>query len=258
METYNVIDVHHGMPLINSGEMDVVILVGGEGTRLRKVLSDCPKPMAEINKRPFLDILIEHISSYGFKRFILCTGYRADFIHEYYSHANTSRKIIFSEETIPLGTGGAVKNAGKFIQSNPFLVMNGDSFCPVNMYEFVDFHIRMGAHLSMAVAESDNSKDFGLLALDSSQKIINFKEKIERMGKSYINAGIYLFDKEVLSMIPQHVKYSLEYDLFPKLVGGKFYGFITKENLMDIGTPERYEHAKKLFKNDKTNCPEAC
>lgn len=250
METYNAIDVHHNVLGINLEEIDVVILTGGDGTRLRKVLSDRPKPMAEINKRPFLDILIDHISSYGFKRFILCTGYRADFIHEYYSHAKTSRKILFSEETIPLGTGGAVKNAEKFIQSNPFLVMNGDSFCPVNMYEFVDFHKQNDSLLSMVIVESENLKDFGLLVLDSSQKIINFKEKIEREGNSYINAGIYLFDKDVLSMIPQHVKYSLEYDLFPKLVGGKFYGFITKDNLMDIGTPERYEHAKKFFKNE--------
>lgn len=250
METYNVIDVRYSTPGINLGEVDVVILAGGEGTRLRKVLNDRPKPMVEINKQPFLDILIEYVSSYGFKRFILCTGYKADFIQKYYSCTKNSQKILFSEETIPLGTGGAIKNAEKFIQGNPFLVMNGDSFCPINLNEFVDFHIRMGAHLSMAVAESDNSKDFGLLALDSSQKIINFKEKIERRGKSYINAGIYLFDKDVLSMIPQNVKYSLEYDLFPKLVGGKFYGFITKENLLDIGTPERYEHAKKFFKNE--------
>lgn len=256
MEIYSVIDVHHSMPVINLGEMDVVILAGGEGTRLREIISDRPKPMAEINNRPFLDILIEHISSYGFKRFILCTGYRADFIQEYYNHAKTSQKILFSEETIPLGTGGAVKKAEKFIQSNPFLVMNGDSFCPVNLNEFVDFHKQNDSLLSMVIVESENLKDFGLLALDSAQKIINFKEKIERRGKSYINAGIYLFDKDVLSMIPQHVKYSLEYDLFPKLVGGKFYGFITKENLMDIGTPERYEHAKKFFKIViKTNCP---
>ena len=250
METYNVIDVHHSMPLINLEEMDVVILAGGEGTRLRKVLSDRPKPMAEINNRPFLDILIEHVSSYGFKRFILCTGYKADFIQKYYNSANIPQTILFSEETIPLGTGGAVKNAEKFIQSNPFLVMNGDSFCPINMYEFVDFHKQNDSFLSMVIVESENLKDFGLLALDRSQKIINFKEKIEREGKSYINAGIYLFDKDVLTMIPQHVKYSLEYDLFPKLVGGEFYGFITKENLMDIGTPERYEHAKKFFKNE--------
>jgi len=227
-------------------EIDVVILTGGQGTRLREVIKDRPKTMAEINQRPFLDILINHVSRYGFKRFILCTGHIADVIKNYYTEKNVSGEVLFSNEDNPLGTGGAVKNAEDFIQSNPCLVMNGDSFCSVDLLSFFDFHLKKRALLSMVVVEVSDTKDYGLIFLDDSQRIIQFEEK-KGKEKAYINAGIYLFEKEIFSLIPPETKYSLEYDLFPKLVGKEFYGYITQERLIDIGTPERYEEGKRLF-----------
>lgn len=228
--------------------IDVVILCGGQGNRLKKIVSDRPKPMAEINGRPFLDILINYIEGFGFKRFILSVCYMTDSIKNYYRDKVHSIEIIFSCENEPLGTGGAVKNAEKLILSNPFLVMNGDSFCPVDMNQFVDFHNQKNALLSVVIVESNNSSDFGQIILDDSQRIIRFEEKKRRNGKSFINAGIYLFKRDVLSMIPPNIKYSLEYDLFPNLIGKEFYGFYTKEKLIDIGTPERYEEARKFLK----------
>jgi len=227
-------------------EIDVVILTGGQGTRLREVIKDRPKTMAEINQRPFLDILIDYVSNYGFKRFILCTGHMAHVIKDYYTDKNASREILFSNEDKPLGTGGAVKNAEDFIQSSPCLVMNGDSFCSVDLLQFFDFHLKKRALLSMVVVEATDTKDYGVISLDDSQRIIQFKEKIGK-EKAYINAGIYLFEKEIFSLIPPETKYSLEYDLFPKLVGKEFYGYITQERLIDIGTPERYEQGKRLL-----------
>ena len=226
-------------------EIDVVILTGGQGTRLREVIKDRPKTMAEINQRPFLDILIDYVSNYGFKRFILCTGHMAHVIKDYYTDKNASREILFSNEDKPLGTGGAVKNAEDFIQSSPCLVMNGDSFCSVDLLQFFDFHLKKKAVLSTVVVEATDTKDYGVISLDDSQRIIQFKEKIGK-EKAYINAGIYLFEKEIFSLIPPETKYSLEYDLFPKLVGKEFYGYITQERLIDIGTPQRYEQSKEV------------
>lgn len=227
--------------------IDVVILCGGRGTRLQSIVSDRPKPMAEIEGRPFLDILINYIKGFGFKRFILSVCHMSDFIKSYYRDKLHSLEIIFSCENEPLGTGGAVKFAEIFICSDPFLVMNGDSFCPVDMNQFIDFHNQKDALLSMVIVESNDSKDFGQIILDDSQRIIRFEEKKKRNGKSFINAGIYLFKRDILSLIPPNIKYSLEYDLFPTLVGKKLYGFITKEKLIDIGTPERYEQAQRFF-----------
>ena len=232
-------------------DVDVVILCGGKGTRLSEVVRDRPKPMSEINGRSFLDILIGYVSGFGFKRFILSVGYKADYIKDYYKNNRFSFEILFSRENEPLGTAGGVKQAENLVQSNPFLVMNGDSFCPVDLLQFLDFHSKKGALVSVVVVESEDARDFGTICLDDSQRIVRFEEKKGR-GKSFINAGIYLFQKEVFSLIPSHVRYSLEHDLFPTLVDQKFYGYVTQEKLIDIGTPERYEQAKRILHHKDT------
>lgn len=227
-----------------SEEIDVVILCGGKGKRLRNVVNDRPKVMAEINGRPFLDIIISFVAGYGFRRFILCIGYMGDKIRQYYQAKNDSTNILFSEEEEPLGTGGAIKNAEPLIQSSPFLVLNGDSFCPLDLHKFIDFHFTKRALLSMALANTEQASDCGVIELDDSKRIIAFDEK-GRKKKGLVNAGVYLFDKSILSLIPSDTSYSLEYDLFPKITAREFYGYVTRESFIDIGTPERFEKAKE-------------
>ena len=228
-------------------EVDVVILCGGMGSRLRAVVDDRPKPMAQINQKPFLDILTDYICGFGFRRFVLCTGYMSEVIHDHYSHKTGSCQFTISDEHTPLGTAGAVKNAEKFIQSNPFLVANGDSFCSVDLAEFYDFHSARQALMSMVVLESENADDRGLVVLDDSQRINGFEEKKQERRSHHVNAGIYLFRKEVLSFIPEDTKFSLEYELFPKLTKQDCYAFVSHGQLVDIGTPERYEWAMECF-----------
>jgi D-glycero-alpha-D-manno-heptose 1-phosphate guanylyltransferase len=227
-------------------DMDVLLLVGGVGSRLRSIISDRPKPMAEIMGRPFLDIIIDHVSGFGFRRFVLCTGYLSSAVMDYYGTKTGTYEIVFSKEDKPLGTAGALKNAEELIQSSLFLVMNGDSFCPVDLSEFRDFHLTKNALVSMVVVEAENPGDYGLLGLDDTGRVIEFEEK-RRKKRAFINAGIYLFSEDIFSLIPLDTKYSLEYDLFPKLIGREFYGFTCNEKLIDIGTPERYEQAKKIL-----------
>lgn len=231
----------------NLKKIDVVILSGGQGIRMRKVIRDRPKPMVEINQRPFLDTVINYVWKYGFRRFILCVGYMAEVIQSYYIKKAGPQEILFSYEDKPLGTGGAVKNAEKLILSNPFLVMNGDSFCAVDLLQFFGFHLKKGALVSIVVAGAEDSEDYGLVTMDNSGRIMRFAEKEREREKAFINAGIYLFKKDILSLIPAPARYSLERDLFPKLVGQEFYGHITEEELIDIGTPERYEQARRYF-----------
>jgi len=228
-------------------EIDVVILCGGIGSRLAEVVNDRPKPMAEINHQPFLDILIEYFVRFGFRRFVLCTGHMSEVIQDYYGSKTGPLEFIISQEHAPLGTAGSVKNAQEFIQSEPFLVTNGDSFCSVDLSEFYNFHSSRQALLSMAVVESEDTTDSGLVRLDSLQRIISFEEKKQKEEMGYINAGIYLFHKHILSLIPANTKYSLEYDLFPKLNNQSSFAFISHEELIDIGTPERYERARSFF-----------
>ncbi len=231
------------------GQVDAVILCGGLGSRLAGVVNDRPKPMAQMGQRPFLDILIDYFSHFGLRRFVLCTGHRSQFIREYYERRDDSLEFVISDEPSPLGTAGAVKNAEALIRSNPFLVANGDSFCPADLAGFYDFHLAKRAAMSMAVVEAQNRNDAGLVAIDDCQRIVGFEEKGSRRHGCCVNAGVYLFQREILSLIPPNTKYSLEYDLFPKLVAQRAFAFAVSRPLIDIGTAERYESAKHFFRS---------
>lgn len=228
-------------------DIDVAILCGGLGKRLRSVVSDRPKPMAEVNGSPFLDILIDYVASYGFKRFILCTGYQGRLVKQYYQNRGGELTIVISEEKEPLGTGGAIKNAESFIQSEIFLVLNGDSFCELSINDFLNFHASKGAVVSIAVTPIERPLDSGVVRLDEDQKIISFEEKAPVNRTALVNAGVYLFDRTILKYMPSGKKFSLEHDFFPRILDKKIYGYITNERLFDIGTPERLELARQHF-----------
>ena len=232
---------------IRAKDIDVVVLCGGLGTRLNSVVDDRPKSMAEINDRPFLDILVDYVARYGFTRFILCTGFKGDLIRRHYETKRSGLVFLISEEKIPLGTAGAIKNAESFIESDTFIVLNGDSLCEIDIKDFLSFHIRKRALISIVLTTIKNSMDFGVVRLDRHQKIIGFSEKVMMHGDGLVNTGIYFFDRKILKEIPSGGKRSLEYDIFPKILNKGVYGYVTEKKFVDIGTPERLEMAKNYF-----------
>ena len=234
--------------MLKPSKIDVVILCGGFGKRLQTIIKDVPKPMAKIKQRPFLDILIGFIASYGFRRFILCTGYKAGIIEKYYRQKNSNLSIEFSRERKPLGTGGAIKNTKNYIRTSPFLVTNGDSFCKINLKEFVDFHLKKDALISIAVTNIDVCDDYGVITMNNLQQIVKFNEKAKGYKNRLVNAGFYLLQREVFSMMPKKDNFSIERDFFPKIIKKNLYAFETQESVIDIGTPERYKKAKHLLR----------
>ncbi len=227
-------------------DIDVLILCGGKGKRLKSVVSDKPKPLAEIKGKPFLDYLLEYLKKNNFIRFVLCIGYKSGQIKKYYKNKDTGIEILFSNEKIALGTAGAVKNAEHKIKKNPFMVMNGDSFCKINFDEFLNFHLRKKGIASMVLVNAKKPiKDFGTVKMDRFNRIIEFKEKNNSKKQGFVNAGVYLFDKKILKMIPLNKNVSLEYDIFPKIKD--CFGFISNDEFIDIGTPERLNHAKSIM-----------
>jgi NDP-sugar pyrophosphorylase family protein len=232
-------------------EIDVVILCGGLGKRLRPVVSGQPKVLAKIGERTFLDILIDNLIMQGFKNIILCVGYLKEQIKHHFDCDYDKKHdytVTFSEEVEPLGTGGALKNAKTLIRSNPFMVLNGDSICNVDFRSFVDFHIEKEALLSIVLVRSNTAEDYGSVILEGSQRITNFNEKVAGRSGNIINAGVYLVDNDIFSYMPEQSKFSLEYDLFPKIIeNNRCYGFLAEGEFIDIGTPERYEKAKDLY-----------
>lgn len=228
--------------------IDVFILCGGKGKRLKKISGNIPKPMIHIGKRPFLTILIDYLRRFGFKRFILGIGYKAHFIKKYYKeHKIPGIEIVFSQENRPLGTGGAVKRAKRFIKSSIFLVLNGDSFSEFNAENFIKFYQQKKAKVLILLKKVKNNRDFGGITTDRNSKITGFSEKNSNLRSNYINAGVYLFSKNIFSKMSESGKFSLEYDFFPRLIGKGFYGYRHGGFFIDIGTADRYFSAKKYF-----------
>lgn len=227
----------------------MVILCGGLGKRLRSIVKGLPKPMAEVKRRPFLDILIGYLYQSGFRRFILNTGYRGNQIKRYYLRKKVW-KVKFSQEKKLLGTGGSIKKSARFISSNPFLVLNGDSFCKVSFKKFLKFHRKKNAIISVVLSKKEKNQAYAAVEIDRAKRIIFFHEKKDLKNTRFISAGIYLFDKKALSFLPKKKAFSLEYDLFPTLEGKKFYGFLTDDRLIDIGTPKGLAQARKNLRKD--------
>lgn len=231
--------------ILKPKDMDVVILCGGFARRLGSILGKLPKAMAKIKGRPFLDILIEYIAGFGFRRFILCTGYRGDIIKEYYSSKRGGPfEFVFSQEDKPLGTAGAVRNACGLIRSPLFLVTNGDSLCRIDLRKFISFHLQKDALISIALTHIKDKADYGNVILDKEGRVINFSEKPVNDKGNLVSAGIYLFQNKTVSLVPKDKNISLERDFFPKMASKRFYGYATNKILVDIGTPKRFKKAR--------------
>jgi NDP-sugar pyrophosphorylase family protein len=228
---------------------DAVILCGGLGTRLRPISRDLPKVLMPFAGKPFIDILIESLLPFGFRRFILCVGHLKEKVRAHFSMRDY--EVLFSEEAEPLGTGGALKNARPHIAGSSFLLLNGDSLCPTDLNGFHDFHMRKGGILSIVLTRPLSENAYGMVELDRENRIVAFREKAEARRGSFINAGIYLAERGIFDLMPEAARFSLETDLIPAVLPHGCYGLVTDAKLIDIGTPERYARAlKRGFRSD--------
>jgi len=229
--------------------VDVVLLCGGLGTRLKSVMGEKPKVMADFEGRPFMDLQLQYLCQQGFKRAILCTGIQSSVIEQYYRNIDLGIKVLCSMEKEPLGTGGALKYACPNIKSELFFVLNGDVFCAIPYQDFLDYHISFNdAVATLAVKKIKKNQDYGGIELGEDNRIHAFHEKEKSKDACYVNVGSYCFHQKAITFMPEEDKFSMEYDFFPRLVGQGFYGFHTEEDFLDIGTPERLAIARQALK----------
>ena len=227
-------------------EIEVLILCGGFGSRLRPVVNDRPKGLAMIAGRPFLDILVDELLSKGLRRFIFCTGHGGDQILAHFV-GRKDAEFEFSYESMPLGTAGAIRNARKHIRSDTFIVVNGDSFCEVSYSRLLSFHFNKNSLLTVVVVPASERKDVGLLTLGENDHILSFDEKREFLEgyKYFVNAGIYVMKRRFVNEMQDVTPLSLENEVFPSVAGeGRSFGYRVSCDLTDIGTPERYFRAQ--------------
>jgi D-glycero-alpha-D-manno-heptose 1-phosphate guanylyltransferase len=223
---------------------DFLILCGGLGTRLRSVTGDSPKVMADVQGEPFLDFLLRYLIKQGARRVILCAGYKAEALEKHYQEKFREIEICLSIEKEPLGTGGAFKNAQSLIRNDHVFGLNGDCFTPVNYQKLFSFHKEKKALGTLVAVKIEGNKDFGTIVTNDRDEVVAFKEKFETKEVQFISAGIYCFHKSIFDMMPAD-KFSIEYHLFPKMIGDRFYGFKVDAPFIDIGTPERFAWAKE-------------
>ena len=220
--------------------MQAFILCGGLGTRLRSVIQDRPKPMALVAGKPFLEYLLCFFRRYGFTDIILSTGYRGEFFSDYFGDgAAWQLHIQYSHETMPLGTGGALKLAEPLLRDEVVLVANGDSFFDADLTRLLETHRRTGALTTLALAQVEDTGRFGAVSIDARGRVTAFNEKAAA-GPGTINAGTYLIHPALLARIPAARTVSLEKEVFPALIGDAFYGVPFHGYMVDIGTAESY------------------
>ncbi len=201
--------------------------------------------MVLIGKKPFLEILVDWAAGLGFVRFILCAGYKAEMIRDHF-RGQGGRQFIVSEEKSPLGTGGALKLCAPLRKSEFSLVLNGDSFCGVDVRGLLDLRARHNAAAAIAFTSAKERKDGGYASLAPDGRIQSFAEK-DPAGGPWINAGVSVLGPEVLSAIPEGAC-SLERDVLPGLLKGGLYGLTTTAPLYDIGTPDRLAEFRAIYK----------
>ena len=227
--------------------MDAVILAGGLGSRLKEVISDLPKPLAPIQDKPFLDILLAQLDTFEMiSKVILAVGYRADQVISYYEKRP---QITFSIESSPLGTGGALKKALEGVSSEDVLVCNGDSFLDYSLAEMWERYRIADADIMMACREVEEASRYGQVDFDvESGRIVGFQEKSTEKLKGWINGGVYLMKRDILCDFPSDRPFSLEQEVFPKVLKKRMFGYPTAGLFIDIGTRESYSQAQEILK----------
>lgn len=224
--------------------MQAIILAGGFGTRLQQVVKDVPKPLAQINEKPFLSYLLQNLQSNGIKKVVISVGYLKEKIIEYFGNHYLDMQIDYAVEDAPLGTGGAIVNSLKFIdQTKPVIVLNGDSFLQVDYQKLLKFHKK---NITLVLRKMQDCSRYGRVLLDENYTITNFEEKSTEKQEGFINAGIYVLDAKIFAKFSLAKSFSFEKDFLMKYLNNlEPQGFVVDEYFIDIGIPEDYARAQK-------------
>jgi len=237
--------------------MDAVILVGGEGTRLRPLTLGLSKAMVPILNRPLIDHVLAYLGKHGVARALLALGYQPDELARYCGDGSRwGMEVRIAVESEPLGSGGAIKQFAETLRA-PFFALNGDILTSIDLGAMLNEHRRAGADVTIALIEVDDPSGFGIVRLGDDGRIEAFVEKPprEQAPSRWANAGIWLFQPEVLEAIPEG-RSMVETDLFPRLIaaGARVQGFRAHGFWVDVGTPRRYLDAQLQLLEEPALC----
>lgn len=231
--------------------VDVVILAGGQGTRLSAIPGDVPKPMRPVDGRPFLEHLFDQVRAGGARKILLSLGYKRDhFETRFRKVPPQGLDVRFCVEKAPLGTGGGLRNALPLLSRPTVLVLNGDSYADTDLRPLLEKHRAWAAKATILVTRVPDASRFGRVQFDPSGTVTSFEEK-GATGPGFINAGVYAMERGVLEGIAPGRDVSLERQVFPGLVGAGLFAHAAFFPFVDIGTPESYKEADTFFKRKR-------
>ncbi len=225
--------------------MQAIILAGGFGTRLQKVVKDTPKPMADVNGKPFLSYLLSFLAKNKVSDIVISVGYLKEKIIKYFKNSYSFLSIEYASEEAPLGTGGAIINSLKKIDKNrPVLTLNGDTFLNINYSSLLKFFEEKDSDFVMVLKNMDDCSRYGKVIINEDCIIESFQEKTNSSGSGYINAGIYIFNPKLLDKFKFNKSFSFETEFLNKNINTiKAHGFVSNDYFIDIGVPKDYERA---------------
>jgi mannose-1-phosphate guanylyltransferase len=222
--------------------MQAVILVGGEGTRLRPLTSTVPKPVVSLVDRPMMVYMLEWLRGHGIDDVIMSCGFKATKVREVLGDGSQlGISLRFLEEPDPRGTAGALKFAEDLIDGR-FLMLNGDVLTDIDLTAQIAQHERTGAKATLALVPVPDPSAYGLVRLEEDGRVREFVEKPspDQIDTNLISAGAYVLDRSILDLVPPDRNVSIEREVWPQLIGDGLYGFSADAYWLDIGTPERY------------------
>jgi mannose-1-phosphate guanylyltransferase len=230
-----------------------LLLVGGLGTRLKSETGILPKAMIDIGGKPFLERLLLHLKSFQIESFVLAVSHGRERIEDYFgSGRGLKLSIEYSDEKELLGTAGALRQAFPLIQQDHILVLNGDSFLDVDYHAMFALHLEHENKVTLAAVRQPDCRDFGRLEV-KDDTVHRFAEKNRNdASPGYINAGVYIFERSLITTIPQGIAQSLEKDTFPSILsqGGKIGAYRVHGYFADLGTPERLQKFRGDFSRE--------
>jgi len=229
--------------------MQAIILAGGFGTRLRPLTYTRAKSLLPILNKPMISYIINALPNYV-DEVILAANYRKDQLQRYFDENNFNKKIVINDEPKPLGTGGAVKNAEKYIDGT-FLVMNSDIISSLDINKMIDFHKKRKATATISLWPVKNVSEFGVVRIEKNNEIKDFieKPKPEEAPSNLINAGVYVLEPEILDYIETDRLVSMEKEIFPQIIRDKklFLGFKFDGYWIDVGRISSYVNANMMI-----------
>jgi mannose-1-phosphate guanylyltransferase/phosphomannomutase len=224
-----------------------VVMAGGEGTRLRPLTSNQPKPMVPIVGKPCMEHILELLREHGFEDVVVTVAFLPQAIRSYFADGESlGLNIEYSVEENPLGTAGSVRHAMARLDDT-FLVISGDALCDIDLGRIVDFHREKGAAVTIGLKAVENPLEFGIVVTDDDGRVERFLEKPSwgQVFSDTINTGIYVLEPEVLRHVPADRPYDFSKELFPLLLemGRPIYGYVCEGYWQDIGNIDQYKQA---------------